>query len=304
MFKRKHLLGIRDLEREEIEAILESASSMKEVLTREIKKVPTLRGKTVANLFFEPSTRTRTSFEIAAKRLSADVVNFSSAGSSISKGETLKDTVLNIEAMVVDAIVVRHRSEGVPWYIATFSKASVINAGDGKNEHPTQALLDTFTILEKKGRVEGLNVAIVGDIAHSRVARSNIWALKKLGANPIVVGPPTMIPPYIDALEVEQAGSIDEVIEDANVIMMLRIQKERMKSPLFPSIREYSRLFGLNAKRLERAKPDVIVMHPGPVNWGVELSPDVMDFPNNVILNQVTNGVAVRMAVLYLILGA
>ncbi|BAT71680.1 aspartate carbamoyltransferase catalytic subunit [Thermosulfidibacter takaii ABI70S6] len=304
MFKRKHLLGIAELEREEIEVILESASSMKEVLTREIKKVPTLRGKTVANLFFEPSTRTRTSFELAAKRLSADVVNFSSSGSSISKGETLKDTVLNIESMVVDAIVVRHKSEGVPWYISTFSKASVINAGDGKHEHPTQALLDSYTILEKKGKIEGLNIAIVGDITHSRVARSDIWAFKKLGANPIVVvGPPTLIPKYVEALNVQQADSIDQVISDVDVIIMLRIQKERMKSPLFPSIREYSRLFGLNAKKLAKAKPDVIVMHPGPVNWGVELSPDVMEFPRNVILDQVTNGVAVRMAVLYLLLG-
>ena len=304
MLKRKHLTGIADLDREEIEAILESAESMKEILQRDIKKVPTLRGKTIVNLFFEPSTRTRTSFEIAGKRLSADVINFSASGSSLSKGETLKDTVKNIEAMVVDAIVVRHSSEGVPHYMTTFCKASVINAGDGKHEHPTQALLDAFTIKEKKGRIEGLNVAIVGDIAHSRVARSNILALKKLKANPIVVGPPTMMPLYADALGVERAGSVDEVLEDADVIMMLRIQKERMKSPLFPSLREYSRFFGLNAEKLRKAKPDVIVMHPGPVNWGVELSPDVMEFERNVILDQVTNGVAVRMAILYLLLSA
>ncbi len=302
MFSKRHLLGICELEKHEIETILESAESMKEVLSRDIKKVPTLRGKTIVNLFFEPSTRTRTSFEIAGKRLSADVVNFSSGGSSLSKGETLKDTVRNIEAMVVDAIVVRHRAEGVPWYIASFSKASVINAGDGKHEHPSQALLDVFTIKEKKGRVEGLNVAIVGDITHSRVARSDILALKKLGATPIVVGPPTMIPKYVEALEVEQAGSIDEVLPYADVIIMLRIQKERMSSPLFPSIREYSRLFGLNAKKLSRARKDVIVMHPGPVNWGVELSPDIMEHERNVILDQVTNGVAVRMAILYLLL--
>ncbi len=302
MLKRKHLTGIAELERREIESILESAESMKEILHRDIKKVPTLRGKTIVNLFFEPSTRTRTSFEIAGKRLSADVINFSASGSSLSKGETLKDTVKNIEAMVVDAIVVRHSSEGVPHYMTTFCKASVINAGDGKHEHPTQALLDAFTIKEKKGKVEGLNVAIVGDIAHSRVARSNILALKKLKANPIVVGPPTMMPLYTDALGVERAGSVDEVLDDADVIMMLRIQKERMKSPLFPSLREYSRFFGLNAEKLKKAKPDVIVMHPGPVNWGVELSPDVMEFERNVILDQVTNGVAVRMAILYLLL--
>ena len=303
MLKKKHLLGIAELEREEIEAILESAASMKDILKRDIPKVPTLRGKTVANLFFEPSTRTRTSFEIAAKRLSADVVNFSTAGSSISKGETLKDTVRNIEAMIVDAIVVRHSSEGVPHYIAGFSKASVINAGDGKHEHPTQALLDVFTIKEKKGRIDGLNIAIVGDITHSRVARSDILAIKKLGGNPIVVGPPTMLPPYVEALEVETAHCIDEVIPHVDVIIMLRIQKERMRSPLFPSIREYSRLFGLNRKKLERAKKDVLIMHPGPVNWGVELSPDIMDFERNIILEQVTNGVAVRMAVLYLLIG-
>ncbi len=302
MFKNKHLLGIKDLSRQEIEAILEAAESMKEVLTREVKKVPTLRGKTVVNLFFEPSTRTRTSFEIAAKRLSADVINFSSGGSSMSKGETLKDTVRNIEAMVVDAIVVRHSAEGTPWYMASFCKASIVNAGDGKHEHPSQALLDTFTIKEKKGKIEGLNIAIVGDITHSRVARSDILALKKLGANPVVVGPPTMIPPYVSALGVESFNSIDHVIQDMDVIIMLRIQKERMKSPLFPSIREYSRFFGLNAKKLQRARPDVLIMHPGPVNWGVELSPDVMEHPRNIILDQVTNGVAVRMAILYLLL--
>ena len=302
MFKNKHLLGIKDLSRQEIEAILEAAESMKEVLTREVKKVPTLRGKTVVNLFFEPSTRTRTSFEIAAKRLSADVINFSSGGSSMSKGETLKDTVRNIEAMVVDAIVVRHSAEGTPWYMASFCKASIVNAGDGKHEHPSQALLDTFTIKEKKGKIEGLNIAIVGDITHSRVARSDILALKKLGANPVVVGPPTMIPPYVSALGVESFNSIDHVIQDMDVIIMLRIQKERMKSPLFPSIREYSRFFGLNAKKLQRAKPNVLIMHPGPVNWGVELSPDVMEHPRNIILDQVTNGVAVRMAILYLLL--
>ncbi len=303
MLRQRHLLGIYHLEREEIETILDTAESMKEILTRPIKKVPTLRGKVVANLFFEPSTRTRTSFEIAGKTLSADVINFSAAGSSLTKGETLKDTVLNIEAMQVDAVVVRHACEGVPAYIASFSRASVVNAGDGKHEHPTQALLDTFTIKEHKGRLDRLNVAIVGDITHSRVARSDILALKKLGANPIVVGPPTMIPPAVDALGVEVAGSVDEVLPDADVIIMLRIQKERMKSPLFPSIREYSRLFGLSAAKLKRAKPDVVVMHPGPVNWGVELSADVMEFKRNLILKQVTNGVAVRMAVLYLLLG-
>ncbi|NPA15828.1 MAG: aspartate carbamoyltransferase catalytic subunit [Deferribacteres bacterium] len=303
MLERKDLTSIEVLSKEEIEHILDTAESMKEILYRDIKKVPTLRGKTVVNLFFEPSTRTRTSFEMAAKRLSADVINFSATGSSLTKGETLRDTVKNIEALVADAFVVRHSAEGSVDYIASITDVSVINAGDGKHEHPTQALLDVFTIREKKGRVAGLNVAIVGDITHSRVARSNIFALKKLGANPVVVGPPTMIPPYIEALEVSVANSIDEVIEDVDVVMMLRIQMERQSSPLFPSIREYSRFFGLNRKRLERAKEDVIVMHPGPVNWGVELSPDVMEFERNVILEQVTNGIAVRMAVLYLLIG-
>ncbi len=303
MLERKDLIAIEDLSREEIEYILETAESMKEILYRDIKKVPTLRGKTVVNLFFEPSTRTRTSFEMAAKRLSADVINFSATGSSLAKGETLRDTVKNIEALVVDAFVVRHSAEGSAKYIASMTDASVINAGDGKHEHPTQALLDVFTIRERKGEVAGLDVAIVGDITHSRVARSNIFALKKLGARPVVVGPPTMIPPYIEALDVHVAYSIDEVIEDVDVIMMLRIQMERQKSSLFPSIREYSRFFGLNRKKLERAKKDVIVMHPGPVNWGVELSPDVMEFERNVILDQVTNGIAVRMAILYLLIG-
>ncbi len=303
MLERKDLIAIEDLSREEIEYILETAESMKEILYRDIKKVPTLRGKTVVNLFFEPSTRTRTSFEMAAKRLSADVINFSATGSSLAKGETLRDTVKNIEALVVDAFVVRHSAEGSAKYIASMTDASVINAGDGKHEHPTQALLDVFTIRERKGEVAGLDVAIVGDITHSRVARSNIFALKKLGARPVVVGPPTMIPPYIEALDVPVAYSIDEVIEDVDVIMMLRIQMERQESPLFPSIREYSRFFGLNRKKLERAKKDVIVMHPGPVNWGVELSPDVMEFERNVILDQVTNGIAVRMAILYLLIG-
>ncbi len=303
MLERKDLVSIEDLSKEEIEHILDTAESMKEILYRDIKKVPTLRGKTVVNLFFEPSTRTRTSFEMAAKRLSADVINFSATGSSLAKGETLRDTVKNIEALVVDAFVIRHSAEGAAYYISKITDASVINAGDGKHEHPTQALLDVFTIREKKGKIEGLNVAIVGDIAHSRVARSNVIALKKLGANPILVGPPTMIPPFVEILGVDVAYSVDEVLPYADVIMMLRIQMERQKSPLFPSIREYSRFFGLNRHKLERAKRDVIVMHPGPVNWGVELSTDVMEFESNVILEQVTNGIAVRMAILYLLIG-
>jgi len=300
---KKDLLSLAELTKEEILDLLDTAESMKEILTREIKKVPTLRGKTIVNLFFEPSTRTKTSFEMAAKRLSADVVNFSAAGSSLAKGETLKDTAKNIEAMEVDAVVVRHSASGAAHYLARVLKASVINAGDGAHEHPTQGLLDIFTMREKKGELDGIEVAIVGDITHSRVARSDIHGLNKLGAKVTVVGPPTLIPIGIERLNVSVASSIDEVIHKVDVIIMLRIQLERQKSPLFPTLREYSKLFGLNAQRLKRAKKDVIIMHPGPVNWGVELSPELIYHERNVILDQVTNGVAVRMAVLYKLIG-
>ncbi len=304
MLNRKDLLSTKDLERSEVETIFETAFSMKEVLNREVKRVPSLKGKTVATLFFEPSTRTKNSFEIAAKRLSADVISFTAQASSITKGETVRDTVKNIEAMVVDAFVIRHRSEGIPQFVSSITSASVINAGDGKHEHPTQALLDTFTILEKKGKIDGLNIAIIGDITHSRVARSHIFLLPKLGANLVLVGPKTMIPEGIDKIDprIKVANSINEVIEDLDVAMFLRIQLERIESPLIPSLKEYHNYFGLNLKKLEKAKPDITIMHPGPVNWGVELSPDIMELKNNVILEQVTNGVAVRMAILFLLL--
>ncbi|HDD52842.1 MAG TPA: aspartate carbamoyltransferase catalytic subunit, partial [Thermosulfidibacter takaii] len=266
-------------------------------------KVPTLRGKTVVNLFFEPSTRTRTSFEIAGKRLSADVINFSAATSSLTKGETLKDTARNIEAMVVDAVVVRHSASGAVRYLARELDVPVINAGDGAHEHPTQGLLDIFTIRERKGSVEGLKVAVAGDIAHSRVARSDIHGLLKLGAQVVVAGPPTMVPPDIERLGVSVASSVEEVLGEVDVVIMLRIQMERQSSPLFPSLREYSRYFGLNMEKLKSVSRDLLIMHPGPVNWGVELSPEVAYHPRNVILDQVTNGVAVRMAVLYAIIG-
>jgi len=303
MLKSKDLLALSDLSSEEIRFLLDTAESMKEVLTREIKKVPTLRGRTVVNIFFEPSTRTRTSFEVAAKRLSADVVNFSAAGSSLSKGETLKDTAQNIEAMQVDTVVVRHESSGAAYYLAQVLDVSVVNAGDGAHEHPTQGLLDAFTIREKKGRIEGLKVVIVGDITHSRVARSDIYAISKLGGEVMVAGPPTMVPPGIESLGAFRVPALDEVLEEVDVVIMLRIQMERQESPLFPSLREYSRHFGLNVERLKRAKKDLLVMHPGPVNWGVELSPCLAQYPGNVILDQVTNGVAVRMAVLYALMG-
>ena len=304
-FSRKDLVGLEGLSADEINHILESADSMREVLEREIKKVPTLRGKVVANLFFEPSTRTRTSFELAGKYLSADVINFSSSSSSTTKGETLKDTALNIEAMGVDAVVVRHRASGAASYLAQNLKASVINAGDGAHEHPTQGLLDLFTLREALGTKDlaGVHIAIAGDITHSRVARSDIWGLRALGAEVTVAGPPTMIPPDIERLGVRVAASIDEVVGCADAVIMLRIQLERQASPLFPSLREYSRLFGLSPERIEALADKPVLMHPGPVNWGVELSPAMQDYPKNCILQQVTSGVAVRMAVLYLLLG-
>jgi aspartate carbamoyltransferase catalytic subunit len=302
--KRKDLLGIEDLSRDEIRTILDTAESFKDVSQREIKKVPTLRGVTVVNLFLEPSTRTRTSFELAGKRLSADVINISASSSSILKGESLKDTACNIEAMNTDILVVRHSSAGTANFLAKELKCSVINAGDGAHEHPTQGLLDLFSIRERMEKVDGLNVAIVGDIAHSRVARSNILCLQKMGAKIRIAGPASMIPLEAEALGVTVFHRIEEAIEGADVIMMLRIQKERQGKQLFPSIREYSRFFGLNRERLKNAKKDVLIMHPGPINRGVEIAPDVADGPYSIILNQVTNGVAVRMATLFLYSGA
>lgn len=299
----KDLLTIEQLSVEEINLILDTADSMKEISTRDIKKVPTLRGKTIINLFYEPSTRTRTSFEIAGKRLSADVVNISTSVSSTVKGETLKDTGRNLQAMNPDLVVIRHAAAGAPKILADSLAASIINAGDGAHEHPTQALLDAFTIREKKGTVQGLKVAIIGDITHSRVARSNIHALNKLGAEVIVYGPLTMIPPLIEKMGVTLASSMDEAIKNVDVIMMLRIQLERQSRFLLPSLREYSIFFGLNLDRLRKAKEDVLIMHPGPINRGVEISPEVADSPYALILEQVTNGVAVRMALLYLLIG-
>ncbi|MEF3254859.1 MAG: aspartate carbamoyltransferase catalytic subunit [Deferribacterales bacterium] len=299
--KRKDLTGLIDVSKDEILYILETAEKFKEINKREIKKVPTLKGKTIVNLFFEPSTRTRTSFEIAGKRLSADTINFTASASSTTKGETLIDTVKNIESMGVDMFVVRHSYSGSVKFIAENTKAHVINAGDGTNEHPTQALLDLFTIKEKKGRLEGLNVAIIGDITHSRVARSNAWAMKKLGINLKLYGPNTMIPKEYEPLGCEICKTIDEAVEDCDVIMMLRIQLERQGIALLPSLKEYSKLFGLNKNRLAKAKKDAIIMHPGPINRGVELPSLLADCEQSVILEQVENGVAVRMAVIYLL---
>ena len=301
---KKDLLGLRALSAEEIRLILQTAESFREISLRPIKKVPALRGKTVVNLFFEPSTRTRTSFELAAKRLSADIVNIATHSSSLSKGETILDTIKNLEALKVDVLVIRHAAAGVPHLVARHAAASVINAGDGAHEHPTQALLDLFTIQEKKGRVEGLNVSIIGDIAHSRVARSNIWGLTKLGARVTVCGPPTLLPSHIDELGVRVTTRVDEAVREADVLMLLRIQHERQGTRLVPSVREYRLRYGIDRDRLRAAKPDVLIMHPGPVNRGVELESSVADGPFSVILDQVTNGLAVRMAALYLVSGA
>jgi aspartate carbamoyltransferase catalytic subunit len=301
VWTRKDLVGLDELSAREIAHILDTAESFKEVSTRSIKKVPALRGKVVALLFFEDSTRTRMSFELAASRLSADTLLFAAKGSSVAKGETTLDTARNIEAMGVDIFVIRHDQSGAPHMLARKLKASVINAGDGQHEHPTQGLLDIFTIRQRLGRVAGLKVAIVGDIAHSRVARSNILGLRKLGAEVVVVGPPTLVPSAIAPMGCEIRHNLDEVLGEVDVINMLRIQFERFGSNLFPSVREYSRLYGLNAQRLKRCKKDVLVMHPGPINRGVELTSDVADGPNSCILQQVTNGLAVRMAVLYLV---
>jgi aspartate carbamoyltransferase catalytic subunit len=299
----KDILGIKDLSVEEINLILDTADSFTEISSRDIKKVPALRGKTIINLFFEASTRTRTSFEIAGKRLSADTVNISASTSSVVKGETLIDTARNLEAMNPDIIVIRHSAAGAPHMLAKLIKQSVINAGDGFHEHPTQALLDMMTIRCKKGGFAGLKVAIVGDIAHSRVARSNIYGLKKMGAQVAVAGPATMMPRDMDQMGVEVYYHIEEAIKDADIVMMLRIQTERQHQSIFPSLREYASYFSLNRKNIGLARKDAIVMHPGPVNRGVELSPDIADGPYSVILDQVTNGVAVRMALLYLVTG-
>jgi aspartate carbamoyltransferase catalytic subunit len=300
-FNRKDLLGIQELDVAEIEFILDLSRSFKEINERTIKKVPTLRGKTVIHLFYEPSTRTRTSFDVAAKRLSADTFSITASTSSIVKGETALDTLKNLEAMKPDVFVIRHSASGAPWQLAARTSASVINAGDGMHEHPSQALLDMLTIQDNKKSLRGLNVLIVGDIFHSRVARSNIWGLKKMGANVVVCGPATLIPPNIDSMGAQVSHCLDQCIPEADVIMVLRLQKERQQQMLLPSLREYSAWYGVNAQRLKNAKKDVLIMHPGPINRGVEISSEVADGPCSVILDQVTNGVAVRMALLYLL---
>jgi len=299
--KSKDLLGLESMDASEIGLILDTARPMKEIFTRSVKKVPTLRGKTVVNLFYEPSTRTRTSFELAAKRLSADTLNISVRDSSVVKGESLIDTAKTLEAMNADFVIIRHSMSGAPHLMARHAKFSVINAGDGAHAHPTQGLLDMFTIREKLGRIEGVKVLIVGDILHSRVARSNIWGLTKLGAEVSVAGPATLIPPQIERLGVKVCYRIDDVIGDMDVIYMLRIQLERQRERLFPSLREYTKLYGIDMARLRLAKPNVLIMHPGPMNRGVEISSEVADSMSSVICEQVTNGIAVRMAVLYLL---
>jgi aspartate carbamoyltransferase catalytic subunit len=301
-YPHRHLLGIEPLEPSEIETILDTAQGLREVLDRPIKKVPTLRGRTVVNLFYEPSTRTRASFEMAERVLSADSLSIATATASVQKGETLLDTARNLEAMHPDMIVIRHASSGAPHFLAEHCHAAIVNAGDGFHEHPTQGLLDALTLRQRKGRLKGLRVAIVGDILHSRVARSNLWLLHKMGADVILCGPPTLIPPGIEEL----AGvtyRIDEAVEGADAIMMLRIQTERMTGGFVPSSREFASRFGLTSERVGRAKKDVVILHPGPMNRGVEIASEVADGPYSVILEQVTNGVAVRMAVLYLLLG-
>ncbi|HET6386926.1 MAG TPA: aspartate carbamoyltransferase catalytic subunit [Armatimonadota bacterium] len=298
-----HLLGLRHTSAADIQLILDTAEGMQEILSRQIKKAPTLRGRSVVTLFYEPSTRTRTSFEMAAKILSADTTSIAAGSSSIVKGETLMDTVLTLRSMTMDALIIRHSQTGAPALAAQFAGCPVINAGDGFNEHPTQGLLDLLTIRQRFGRVQGLTVTIVGDIQHSRVARSNLWALRRLGAVVRLAGPPTLIPPEMECDGVTLHYQVDEALEGADVVMALRIQKERQESGLFPSLREYHRLYGISAERMLLASPRAIVLHPGPMNRGVEIDPDVADGPQSAITDQVTNGVAVRMALLYLILG-
>ncbi len=302
-FQSEHLLGLDDTSAEDIVTILDTARSFREVLDRPIKRLPTLQGKTVVNLFYEPSTRTRISFELAEKRLSADIVNFSASTSSVKKGETLIDTVKNIEAMKIDMVVVRHISPGAPHLLARVLDANIVNAGDGGHEHPTQALLDMFTMRQKLGNIEGKTVALVGDISHSRVAMSNIYGLKKLGARVLVCGPSTLIPREIEKLGVEVYHNIDEIIPQVDVLNILRLQLERQRQGLFPSLREYHNYFGITRERLEDATRPILIMHPGPMNRGIEISSSVADSEHSVILEQVTNGVAVRMAVLYLLAG-
>jgi len=303
MLRRKDLLGLQDLSVEEIQLILDTAENMKQILTRPIPKVPTLRGKTVCTLFYEPSTRTRTSFEGAAKALGADTMSLAVATSSVVKGESLKDTILTMSSLGPNAIIIRHRMSGAAHFAAKYTKAHVINAGDGCHEHPTQGLLDLFTIREKKGRIADLHIAIIGDILHSRVARSAIWGYTKMGAHVRLCGPSTLMPVEVEKTGVKVFHRIEEAIEGVDVVYMLRIQLERQQSGLFPSVLEYSRLFGMNSERLNLAAPDAIVMHPGPINRGIEISAELADSERTVILDQVTNGVAVRMAVLLLLLG-
>jgi aspartate carbamoyltransferase catalytic subunit len=302
-WNRKHLLDIQSLSADEITTVLDTATAFKAVGERAIKKVPALRGKTVVNLFIEPSTRTRISFELAALRLTADVINFTAEASSLKKGETLKDTARNLEALNADIIIIRHSATGAPHFLSRFLKGSVVNAGDGAHEHPTQALLDTFTIREHKKRIAGLNVTILGDILYSRVARSNIWALLKLGANVTLCGPSTLVPRVFEQMGCRVTYDVDKAIEDADVINLLRIQHERQRKTMFPSIGEYSSLFGLNKARFDRCKPDTLIMHPGPINRGVEINSEIADGERSVVLEQVTNGLAVRMAVLFLVNG-
>jgi aspartate carbamoyltransferase catalytic subunit len=297
----KHLLGLRELSAEEITYILDTAKGFEQISTRSVKKAPPLRGKVVVNLFFEESTRTRNSFALAANRLSADIIEFTKKTSSVSKGESLLDTARNLEAMGIDIVVIRHGAGGAPKFLSRNINACVVNAGDGFCEHPTQGLLDVYTIRKIKGTLEGLKIAIVGDIAHSRVARSDMWAMTKLGAEVTFVGPPTLMPPQADRLPVKVSYSLDEVIEKVDVINMLRIQFERLGGNPFPSVREYSHYFGLTVERMKRAKSDILVMHPGPINRGLEMESEVADGRNSVILEQVTNGLAVRMAVLFLV---
>src|SRR3954464_8181647 len=302
-WNRKHLLDIESLSPDEIMTVLDTARAFKAVGERAIKKVPALRGKTVVNLFIEPSTRTRISFELAALRLTADVINFSAEASSLKKGETLKDTARNLEALNADIIIIRHSATGAPHFLSRFLKGSVVNAGDGAHEHPTQALLDTFTIREKQGRIAGLNVTILGDILYSRVARSNIWALLKMGAHVPLCGPSTLVPKVFEQMGCRVTYDVNEAIAEADIINLLRIQHERQRKTMFPSIGEYTSLYGLNKVRLARTKPDVLIMHPGPINRGVEIDSEIADCGRSVILQQVTNGLAVRMATLFLVTG-
>lgn len=304
-WNRRHLLDLQSLSAEELTLILDTARHFKSLGERPKKKFPALLGKTVVNLFVEPSTRTRISFELAAVRLSADVINFTAEASSLKKGETLKDTVRNLEALQADFVILRHSASGAPHFLSRFAKAHVVNAGDGAHEHPTQGLLDTFTIREKKGRLAGLNVTILGDILYSRVARSNIWALVRLGAKVTLCGPPTLVPRQLESLDpnIRVTWNLEEALRDADVVNLLRIQHERQRVTMFPSIGEYAALFGLNPARMKWVKPDALIMHPGPINRGVEIESDIADGDQSVILEQVTNGLAVRMAVLFLLNG-